>query len=137
MKTYKKELFRVEKDINIKTYDIDFAGHVNNVVYIRWLEDMRLLWLEKFLPLEELTENKLFPVIRSTHIEYKRQLKMFDKVKAVTYLSKMERELIWTLRTEFLVDNKFSAIAEQKGVAFNLETNKMVGLPAAMINLDK
>lgn len=137
MKTYDKNLFKVEKDIDIKTYDIDFAGHVNNIVYIRWLEDMRLLWLKKFLPLEELSENNLFPVIRSTHIEYKRQLKMFDKVKAITYLSKMERELIWTLRTEFKSDNKFSAIAEQKGVAFNLKTNKMVGLPATMIDLDQ
>jgi acyl-CoA thioester hydrolase len=137
LKTYDKNLFKVEKDIDIKTYDIDFAGHVNNIVYIRWLEDMRLLWLKKFLPLEELSENNLFPVIRSTHIEYKRQLKMFDKVKAITYLSKMERELIWTLRTEFKSDNKFSAIAEQKGVAFNLKTNKMVGLPATMIDLDQ
>ena len=62
---------------------------------------------------------------------------MFDKVKAITFLSKMERELIWTLRTEFTIENKFSAIAEQKGVAFNLKTNKMVSLPATMINLEK
>jgi acyl-CoA thioesterase FadM len=98
---------------------------------------MRLLWLAKYLPLEELTENNLFPVIRSTNIEYKRQLKMFDRLNAVTYLFKMERNLIWTLRTEFRSGNKISAIAEQKGVAFDLNNNTMVGLPETMINLDK
>jgi acyl-CoA thioester hydrolase len=137
LKTFNKNLFKVEKEIDIKTYDIDFAGHVNNIVFIRWLEDMRLLWLAKYLPLEELTENNLFPVIRSTNIEYKRQLKMFDRLNAVTYLFKMERNLIWTLRTEFRSDNKISAIAEQKGVAFDLNNNTMVGLPETMINLDK
>lgn len=137
MKIYDKNLFKVEKNIDIKTYDIDFAGHVNNIVYIRWLEDLRLLWLAKYLPLDELAKNNLFPVIRSTNIEYKRQLKMFDKLTALTYLSKLERDLIWTLRTEFRSEDKLIAIAEQKGVAFDLKNNKMVGLPETMINLDK
>ena len=26
--------------IRVQTYDIDFASHVNNQVYIRWLEDL-------------------------------------------------------------------------------------------------
>ena len=27
---------------NVQTYDIDFANHVNNQVYVRWLEDLRM-----------------------------------------------------------------------------------------------
>ena len=136
MKIFDKNQFKVERDIDIKTYDIDFAGHVNNIVYIRWLEDMRLLWLEKFLPLDELTKNGLFPVIRSTHIEYRRQLKLFDKLHAQTYLAKMEKELIWTLKTIFSVEGKICSTAEQKGIAFDLSANKMVSLPKSMLNLE-
>jgi len=32
----------VERAIEIKTYDIDFAGIVSNIVYVRWLEDLAL-----------------------------------------------------------------------------------------------
>jgi len=32
----------VSLDIRVQTYDIDFAGHVNNQVYVRWLEDLRM-----------------------------------------------------------------------------------------------
>jgi len=38
--------FEISTPIAIRTYDIDFAGIVSNIVYLRWLEDMRLLWLE-------------------------------------------------------------------------------------------
>jgi acyl-CoA thioester hydrolase len=38
----KQKPFEVALDLPIKTYDIDFAGIVSNIVYIRWLEDLRL-----------------------------------------------------------------------------------------------
>ena len=38
----KKKPFEIALDLPIKTYDIDFAGIVSNIVYIRWLEDLRL-----------------------------------------------------------------------------------------------
>ena len=31
-----------EQPLPIRTYDIDFAGIVSNIVFIRWLEDLRL-----------------------------------------------------------------------------------------------
>ena len=36
----------ISLDLPIKTYDIDFAGIVSNIVYIRWLEDLRLKMFE-------------------------------------------------------------------------------------------
>jgi len=34
--------FLIEVPLPVRTYDIDFAGIVSNIVYIRWLEDLRL-----------------------------------------------------------------------------------------------
>ena len=31
-----------EQPLPIRTYDIDFARIVSNIVFIRWLEDLRL-----------------------------------------------------------------------------------------------
>ena len=53
----------VELYLPVRTYDIDFAGIVNNIVYVRWLEDLRLEMLSRFLPLEELLQNGIAPLI--------------------------------------------------------------------------
>ncbi len=37
----------IERDLPIRTYDIDFAGIVSNIVYVRWLEDLRLAMMEE------------------------------------------------------------------------------------------
>ncbi|MBK7868256.1 MAG: hypothetical protein IPJ75_15420 [Ignavibacteriales bacterium] len=34
-------LKRLELDFEVKTFDIDAGGHLNNIVYIRWLEELR------------------------------------------------------------------------------------------------
>lgn len=38
--------FELEIVLSVQTYDIDFAGIVSNIVYVRWLEDMRLKIME-------------------------------------------------------------------------------------------
>jgi len=48
--TEDKKILLIEKEIKVATYDIDFAGIVSNISYIRWLEDLRLAWLEKYFP---------------------------------------------------------------------------------------
>ena len=40
-----------EQPLPIRTYDIDFAGIVSNIVFIRWLEDLRLGLLDQAYPL--------------------------------------------------------------------------------------
>ncbi len=47
----------VELVLPVKTYDIDFAGIVSNIVYIRWLEDLRLEILDAYLPLQKMLED--------------------------------------------------------------------------------
>jgi acyl-CoA thioester hydrolase len=40
--TISKRCLEIEMPIRVRTYDIDSAGHVSNIVYLRWMEDMRL-----------------------------------------------------------------------------------------------
>jgi len=42
----------VEIAFTVHTYDIDFANIVSNIVYIRWLEGLRLAMLDRYLPLQ-------------------------------------------------------------------------------------
>src|SRR5690349_12582585 len=55
----------------VRTYDIDYAGIVSNIVYIRWLEDLRLELLERAYPLDRLVAGGLGPVLLETRIAYR------------------------------------------------------------------
>ena len=59
--------FEVQLALPIRTYDIDFAGVVSNIVYIRWLEDLRLKMLEVHLPLEQQITSGYGPLLASTY----------------------------------------------------------------------
>ena len=54
----------------VMTYDIDFAGVLNNVVYVRWLEDLRNVFAEQVLPIGEAFKRGIVPALIRTEIDY-------------------------------------------------------------------
>ena len=41
------ESFQVQVEIPVQWGDMDAAGHVNNVTYLRWCESARIAYFEK------------------------------------------------------------------------------------------
>jgi len=124
MKNQENQKF-VELKPEIKTYDIDIAGHVNNAVYIKWFEDLRIkLFIEHF-NLPELLLNNLYPVVVSTEIHYKKFLKLFDKPIGVMCMECCNHGII-TLKTEIRLNGKIAASGKQKCTLF--DQNKSVVL---------
>ena len=72
----------IELVIPVRTYDIDSFGHVSNIVYIRWLEDLRLELFNKHFSFQSLVDAGATMVLKSTYIEYKQSVSFFDVVKA-------------------------------------------------------
>ncbi|MBE9052157.1 acyl-CoA thioesterase [Nostocales cyanobacterium LEGE 11386] len=118
----------VKLTISVKTYDIDFAGIVSNIVYIRWLEDLRLKCLDEYLPLDKLIEQGYVPILSGTEIEYKRAIKLADKVEGRLWLSSMGR-LKLTAQAEILSNDQLAAVAIQKGAFVNLQNGRPVPIP--------
>jgi len=59
--------------LKVKNYDIDSYGHVNNAVYIQYLEDARTYFLEKFnLSLSDLKNKGINIIISEIKIKYKK-----------------------------------------------------------------
>lgn len=114
--------------IPVRSYDIDFAGIVNNIVYVRWLEDLRLKFLHENLPLYKQIEQGYAPIIASTEIEYKRPIKLIDQVIGRLWLSNLGR-LKWTVQAEILANNVIAAVAIQKGAFVSLENGRPVLIP--------
>ena len=112
-------------ELEIKTYDIDVAGHVNNAVYVQWIEDLRIKFFNEHFNLPELIEKKLYPVVISTDIQYKKFLKLYDKLVGVMKIESQNHG-IFTLQAEISVEGEIAASAMQKCVITDLEKSAMI-----------
>ncbi len=110
-------------DLSIYTFDIDFAGHVGNNVYLKWVEIGRCKFLEAVgFPIQAAIAKGIAPVIANMHIAYKKPLYLGDKVFLEIWLSKLEKvthviEFRFYNGEEILV-----AMGHQKGVFVNSTT---------------
>jgi acyl-CoA thioester hydrolase len=123
-----KQPFEVEICFPVRTYDIDFAGIVNNIVYVRWLEDLRLEMLSHHFPLEEQIKNGMAPVIVQTKIDYKQSIKISDAPIGRMWMKSVE-SLRWTVNAVISIDGKVAALGEQVGIFVDLQTNKPIRMP--------
>lgn len=114
-----KKKFRVTAD------DIDVNGHVNNLVYLRWVQDVAVShWNAAATPKQ--IEDILW-IIRRHEIDYKRPAHEGDEITAATWVGGAS-ELIFERHTEILnaVDGKLLAKAITLWVPVNSKTGKPV-----------
>lgn len=78
-------------DLPIYTYQIDFLGHVSNIVYIQWMEIGRLKLLEEVgMPVHRISEQGFAPVLIHTEITYKHPLYISDTVHVELWISELK-----------------------------------------------
>ncbi|MEW6005252.1 MAG: acyl-CoA thioesterase [Stygiobacter sp.] len=120
------DLSKIKTEINIevRTYDIDVAGHVNNIVFIRWLEDLRNKLFSTICSVEKLLANNLYLVVTSNEVKYKKQIKLSDNPIGTMFLETISHG-VFTLKAQIKVKNTIVFYATQKCVLMNLSTGKM------------
>ncbi len=128
-----QRLLQVDLPITVKTYDIDFLGIVSNISYVRWMEDLRLHFLEVHYPLQKLVAELTVPILTQTHIEYKRPIRMHDPVNGTLWMEKFDSS-DWVANAEFIVNGKIAATANQGGVFINIGTMKPANPPEGLQN---
>jgi acyl-CoA thioester hydrolase len=124
---------KIELALPIRTYDIDFAGIVSNIVYVRWLEDLRLTMLaQHFQPLPEILLTGIAPVLIKTDISYKQQLTIHDRAIGKMWIEEMG-SLRCTLAAEIISgDHESSGLvaqAKQIVIFIDLSTRRPVRIP--------
>ncbi len=124
---------KVELKINVKSYDIDYGGVVSNIVYIRWLEDLRLELLTTLLPLKKQLYDGIAPVLLSTKISYRSPIRILDQPLGVMWIQNMT-SVRWTVVAEVKVGERITTEAEQVGAFVNLDTGKPVRIPTHLLD---
>lgn len=114
----------------IYTYHIDIVGHVNNIIYIQWMENGRMKLLEAMgLPITELTEGEgIVPIIIDTTIKYKKPFFIHNAVKIETWVSKLDYASAFLEFRFYNEKEELCATGWQRGLFINRKTMKPVRL---------
>jgi acyl-CoA thioester hydrolase len=117
-----------ELPLRVQTYDIDFAGIVSNIVFIRWLEDLRLGLMDEAYPLVQALADDVAPILTRTGIAYRRPVTIADRVLGRIRVVELGR-VRWRLAAEFTVAGIVHAEAEQEGLFMRLSTKRPIAIP--------
>ena len=75
-------------ELKVQPEHIDLLGHVNNVVYVKWMQDVATAHIDHIgLGLEQYLELKHAMVAVEHHMQYKKASLLGDKVVLRTWLS--------------------------------------------------
>jgi acyl-CoA thioester hydrolase len=124
----------VTMPIAVKSYDIDFAHIVHNIVYFRWLEDMRLLLLEEIYPLEQMLSENQSPILTKTEIEYRVPVRMGDEVAGQMWVWNLSR-VRWHVAAEITVAGQIVSVARQEGYFADLQSLRPIRIPERLHQL--
>jgi len=81
---------KITFDQEIHTFHIDFLGHVNNGVYIQWMEIGRTKLLEAAgMVTSEIFKQRFAPLLVQTTITYKVPLYLGDRAHVEVWLSEL------------------------------------------------
>ena len=72
-------VMKTSMPISIKAYEIDAMGVVSNIVYVKWLEDARHVFLEKYFSYDKMIETGISPVMMKNEITYKKPLRITEQ----------------------------------------------------------
>jgi acyl-CoA thioester hydrolase len=117
-----------EQPLPIRTYDIDFAGIVSNIVFIRWLEDLRLGLLDQAYPLIQALAEDIAPILLATRISYRKRVTIADPLLGRIRVAGLSR-VRWRLAAQFTVNGALHAEAEQEGLFMRLSTRRPTAIP--------
>lgn len=122
---------KIRFDLDIYSYQIDFIGHVNNAVYVHWMEIGRTKLLEAVgMPTHEILKQGFVPVLVQTNITYKAPLYLGDRVQIELWLSELRNASAIMQFRFYNLQQALVATGEQKGLFVNTQTMRPKRLAA-------
>ncbi len=124
---------KVEYREQVHTFHIDINDHVNNAVYIQWLEVGRTRLLEAAdLPIEAMQARGYLPIIVETWIQYRLPLAFPDTARIEVWVSELTHVSAWlAFHIYSEATGKLVARARQRGVFVGASSNKPYRLAEA------
>jgi acyl-CoA thioester hydrolase len=125
-----------EHEIAVPAAAIDDNGHVNNVVYVQWMQDIAIAHFEHVGGTPIMKAANATWVARSHYIEYLRPATAGDRVRVRTWVEDFRR-VMSKRRYEFhrIADDTLLAKGETEWVLVDVATGRPKSVPAEIVSL--
>ena len=122
---------RIRTEVRVMFFDTDCGGVVHNIAYLRFIEVARTLLAEQLgLGLAEMAEDKKYPVVVRTEIDYRRAAKLGDRLVVEGWLDQLERVRFWcAFRIVRPDDDALIAECRQMLAIIEMPAAKLLRLP--------
>ncbi|WP_392535629.1 acyl-CoA thioesterase [Nostoc sp. C117] len=82
---------KISFELEVYSFHIDFIGHMNNTVYIQWMEIGRTKLLEAVeMPTQKIFQQGFAPILVQTNITYKSPLYLGERVQIEMWISELK-----------------------------------------------
>src|SRR6266545_5153944 len=122
---------RIRTQVQVMFFDTDCGGVVSNIAYLRFIEIARTRVAEELgLALTEMAENKRYPVVVRTEIDYRRPARLGDQLVIEGRLDRVERVRFWcAFQITRPKDNTLIAQCRQMLALIEMPEGKLLRLP--------
>lgn len=105
--------------LSVRGYELDSYGHVNNAVYLQYLEQARWEIMKKEKILEYLKKHGLLLVVAEIRIRYMRETNLFDELIIESDLSPEPPYLVFNQKIRNRKSNRLVTKAQVKTIFIN------------------
>jgi len=122
---------RIRTEVQVMFFDTDCGGVVSNIAYLRYIEIARTLLAEELgLHLARMNQDKKYPVVVRTEIDYRCAAKLGDRLVVEGWLDQLERVRFWcAFRIVRPDDNALIAECRQMLALIEMPAAKLLRLP--------
>jgi YbgC/YbaW family acyl-CoA thioester hydrolase len=122
---------RIQTEVQVMFFDTDAGAVVHNIAYLRFIEIARTLLAEKLgMRLATMADEKKFPVVVRTEIDYRRSAKLGDKLVIDGWLDQLDRVRFWcAFRVVRPADDTLIATCRQMLALVEMPSAKLLRLP--------
>lgn len=118
----------VNTEIEVNGYDIDAMGIVSNIVFIKWFEDLRTIFINQYMNYSEMITRGISPILMKTEVDYKVPVTIHDRPRARCWMIKASK-MKWIFKFEIATKDNVHCIGYQTGGFYDLEKQKITKLP--------
>jgi len=131
------EEFKVKVEIPVQWRDMDAAQHVNNVVYLKWVEAARIKFFIDLNGPNLTNEEKVGPILAWQECKYIRPIEYPDTViVGIRKIEVLEDRIVTEAHIYSKVKNCLVAISKQQTVSYDFKLKRKAPLPLNWIYND-
>jgi len=126
--------FPVVVELPVVWGEMDAFGHVNNIVYFRYFESVRVLYLEKIGFLQVMEDTNVGPILASTFCKFRKPLVFPDTILVGARVSEVKEDR-FMMKYQIVSETLNTMAAEGEGliVSYHYEKRQKIALPGEVL----